>query len=185
MARQELNRGDHIYVKTKIPGVSHHGIYCGNGYAIHFDGHTKTIKKSNLSDFTKPFDISCIKIVDYRDPLRFLAPLKIFNSFLKSRALKSDADTVIERAETLVGKSQYDLGRRNCEHFAVWCKTGRWVSSQIDNVMIKVFSRIILGGLAIATVPWPVNLFIGVILGGLAIVPLQAALRKSSKPPEA
>ena len=179
MAKQEMRRGDHIYVKTKIPWVTHHGVYCGNGSAIHFDGHTKSITKSSLKDFAKPFDISCIKVVDYRHPWRFLNHLKVF-SFPKSRS--SSENTVIERAESLLGKSQYDLGRRNCEHFAVWCKTKKWESPQINTVSSQFLRIAIQVSLALAVIPWPTNLVIGLIITVVFGIPLFRSLQ--SKPPE-
>ncbi len=183
MVMGEMKRGDHIYVKTKIPRVSHHGIYCGNEYAIHFDGHTKSIAKSSLSDFAQPFDISCIKIVDYRDPLRFLGVFKVFDGFLKSRALPDDVNAVMERAESLLGKSQYDLGRRNCEHFAVWCKTKKWRSPQINNALGQFLRLVIQSSLALAVIPWPTNLVIALIVFFLSAPPLLSALNRASKPP--
>jgi hypothetical protein len=181
MAKQEMRRGDHIYVKTKIPRVTHHGIYYGNGFAIHFDGHTKSITKSSLKDFAKPFDISCIKVIDYRNPWRFLNHLKVF-SFPESRS--SSEDIVIERAESLLGKSQYDLGRRNCEHFAVWCKTKRWVSPQITNVLSQFLRITAQVSLALVAIPWPTNLMIGLLIIVVFTIPLIRSLQLASKPPE-
>ena len=192
--KQKIKRGEHIYFETRL-GVDHHGIYCGNGYAIHFDGHTKTITKSSLSDFIKPFDISCVKVIDYRNPWsnpwKLFNPRQLFNSnswrlfqyflaykFSKLRALNEN--TVIERAESLLGKSQYHLGSRNCEHFAVWCKTGRWESLQVTNKFGGI-TRLLLSNSAIAfIIPWPFNLIICLLL----VLPLAIALEIGRKPPE-
>ena len=35
------------------------------------------------------------------------------------------------RAESQVGRSDFDLLLRNCEHFATWCSSGRWASGQV------------------------------------------------------
>jgi Lecithin retinol acyltransferase len=181
MAKQEMRRGDHIYVKTKIPRVTHHGIYCGNGFAIHFDGHTKSITKSSLEDFAKPFETSCIKIYGYSHPLRFLNCLKIF-SFPESRS--SSQDTVIERAESLLGKSQYDLGRRNCEHFAVWCKTKKWESPQINKALGDFVRLAIQVSLALAVIPYPTSMAVGLVLVAVFGFPLWYGLQRASKPPK-
>lgn len=39
---------------------------------------------------------------------------------------------VLERAKSKLGLSAYCLVSGNCEHFARWCKTGYWVSEQVD-----------------------------------------------------
>jgi len=43
MEKLEMKRGDHICVKHPSFGdlVTHHGIYCGDGTVIHFDGNDK------------------------------------------------------------------------------------------------------------------------------------------------
>lgn len=42
------------------------------------------------------------------------------------------SDEVLRRAESKLNEPGYCLVSGNCEHFARWCKTGRWVSEQID-----------------------------------------------------
>lgn len=112
-----MERGDHIYFRTKLPGnITHHGIYCGNNLVIHFDGNAKpkAIKKVSLEKFSKPFGVDVIEVLEY--------------------GWSDSADTVILRAESLVEKTQYDVANRNCEHFTVYCKTGDWRSPQIEAV---------------------------------------------------
>ena len=41
-------------------------------------------------------------------------------------------DETIRRAKSRLGESQYDLIKNNCEHFAIWCKTGLHESHQVD-----------------------------------------------------
>ena len=41
----------------------------------------------------------------------------------------------IERARNSIGKEGYSLSLNNCEHFAVWCRTGESESSQVDDVL--------------------------------------------------
>ncbi len=106
-----METGDHLIIKTKYPGIIHHGIYCGDRAVIHFDGHSKSICKASLDDFVKPFSINEIKVIQYDHC--------------------DAAQTVMLRAEALLGKAQYDLVNRNCEHFAFYCKIGEWESNQI------------------------------------------------------
>lgn len=186
--KQEMKRGDHIYVKTKIPGVTHHGIYCGDGDAIHFDGHTKCIVKNGLINFSQPFNIEQIKVFKY--PARLFAPgkINIFNVVMGGKLTASDdVSIVMQRAESLLGKSQYDLGRRNCEHFAVWCKTNTWYSPQINNVQGRIMARLISLGLSVVAIPWPINLIVAFVIF-ITLLPftpsILSTLSQASNPPE-
>ena len=48
--------------------------------------------------------------------------------------LYSPKETV-ERARSRIGEANYDLATNNCEHFAIWCKTGISESHQVNNVL--------------------------------------------------
>jgi hypothetical protein len=52
-----------------------------------------------------------------------------------------------ERAVSRLGMTGFDLISRNCEHFATWCVTGRWESSQV-----RVIAATALSAAAIALV---------------------------------
>ena len=43
-----------------------------------------------------------------------------------------DPETVISRAESKLGEREYNAFTNNCEHFALWCKTGVSSSEQIN-----------------------------------------------------
>jgi hypothetical protein len=59
----------------------------------------------------------------------------------------------IKRAESRLGEDKYNLVLSNCEHFAMWCKTGKSASAQVDSI-IKGLSFIAFGlpGLAVSHV---------------------------------
>ena len=59
--------------------------------------------------------------------------------------LYSPAETV-RRARKRLGETKYDLALNNCEHFAIWCKTGVSESSQVNRVLGVVGA---LGGLVL------------------------------------
>lgn len=44
-------------------------------------------------------------------------------------------EEVQRRALSRVGERKYNLVFRNCEHFAVWCATGLYASSQVEGVL--------------------------------------------------
>jgi len=41
----------------------------------------------------------------------------------------------IERAKSRLGEREYSLPFNNCEHFAIWCKTGLSKSEQVDSIL--------------------------------------------------
>jgi hypothetical protein len=54
--------------------------------------------------------------------------------------LYSPRETV-KRAKSRTGSTDYNLVFNNCEHFALWCKTGRHESSQVKHVCQRLFNR--------------------------------------------
>ena len=48
----------------------------------------------------------------------------------------------VQRARAMIGKGDYDLFEHNCEHFAIWCKTGLLESTQLSiEGMVAKFLR--------------------------------------------
>lgn len=45
-----------------------------------------------------------------------------------------DPDTVVSRAKSQIGKREYNAFTNNCEHSALWCKTGISSSDQVNKV---------------------------------------------------
>lgn len=43
-------------------------------------------------------------------------------------------DETIRRAGSRIGEENYNLITNNCEHFAMWCKTGVSESSQVKQI---------------------------------------------------
>ena len=71
---------------------------------------------------------------------------KLFDAFSDKPKLYSPDETV-RRARGEIGKRGYSLVVHNCEHFAMWCKTGSAESSQVNNVIglvksASMFSKI-------------------------------------------
>lgn len=52
------------------------------------------------------------------------------------------SEETVERARSRLGQKSYDILKNNCEHFAVWCKTGMWESLQVEkfNLLSGMFS---------------------------------------------
>ena len=111
-----MSRGDHIYVMRR-GGYTHHGIDSGDGSVIHFSGEPGVqkfdacITRSTMDDFLNEGELR-----------------------LREYGRRDDADMTIERAESKLGSTGYNLVTNNCEHFATWCCTGKPASLQVRGV---------------------------------------------------
>jgi hypothetical protein len=155
----ELKKGDVIGVH-RIGGIyDHYGIYTGRGKIIHFSnegsdfGGDIRVRRATLSQFKN--GASNVFVVDfeaYRDyienPSLFdlleegivgIALRKLFGNEL---TLYSPEETV-ERAESQLGREGYNIVFNNCEHFAVWCKTGVKESSQVQRFFEEIGGTIL------------------------------------------
>ena len=151
--------GDVICVKRKI-GYYHYGIYEGNKKVIHFaniddkwEKKTAVIHETTLSNFIKNSDSEQRYMLEgeISNSMRGIIgtpnynynPIEAFISFIKDIKklinkfkyhLYSPEET-IQRARSMIGKSFYNICFNNCEHFAIWCKTGIHESSQVNEVL--------------------------------------------------
>lgn len=111
-----MSRGDQIYVMRPLLNMEgvyeHHGIDCGDDTVIHYSKATTTptISRTSYTTFS------------WGNPV-----------YTKQYSVSFIPDVVIERAESRLGEQHYDLLSNNCEHFAMWCKTGKNESSQLAN----------------------------------------------------
>jgi hypothetical protein len=46
--------------------------------------------------------------------------------------VQAGGDLAVNRAMGDLGRNDFDLVFRNCEHFATWCTTGEWTSRQVQ-----------------------------------------------------
>lgn len=113
---------DHLSSPRSIKGIpyEHHGIYIGKRKVIHYSGFSNGLG-------SKPDGEICE------------ASVKEFESGEGSQVVRYTRsfapEEVLRRAHSCLGECDYNLVRNNCEHFAVWCKTGRLVSHQCDRVV--------------------------------------------------
>jgi hypothetical protein len=148
-----MARGDHLFV-DRVGGLySHHGIDCGDGTVIHFWPNgiflRSSVQRTTLREFAEG---GAVKVRDY--------------------AVCDPPETVVSRAVSSLGASGFDPLTSNCEHFAVWCKTGRVESRQVRSAASFVreqpwaaaatlmFSPIVVPALVFAV-------FVGNVLDGL------------------
>lgn len=98
----------------------HYGVYVGNDRVVHFtsnDGDTST-NNVVMETSTKRFirDASMIEILGFPD--------KVEGKPIYSR------EETCKRARSKIGAGDYSLFNNNCQHFAIWCKTGVAYSGQ-------------------------------------------------------
>ena len=148
-----MARGDHIYV-DRLGGIySHHGIDCGDGTVIHYWPDefplASSVKRTTLGEFAEG---GAVRVRDYAecDP----------------------PEMVLSRAVSSLGERDFDPLMSNCEHFAVWCKTGRKESSQVSSAASFLRDQPAAGALALMfspiVLPFRVfAVFVGNVLDGL------------------
>lgn len=145
------NYGDVIYVQRT--GYKHFGIYVGDNEVIHYtkvkgsccDG---IIQKTSIEEFLGndkeyticKFDKDLLDhlkdtFTDFVNPLSLINPTRLYRRMGKrifSDITIYSPEETVKRAQSHIGEQGYNLLTNNCEHFSIWCKTGKKDSEQID-----------------------------------------------------
>ena len=133
---KDLQVGDIIGVKRFL--YSHYGVYVGDGNVIHYSGEkgdfvgVKSIRYGTMNDFLggkKEFFELIFRKVHLKPRKE-----KRYETQSEEYFLYSPEETV-ERAKSRLGETKYNLALNNCEHFAIWCKTGVSESYQVKAVL--------------------------------------------------
>lgn len=144
MASRKLKLGDIVFCQRGNilfgDKYQHYGVYAGYHKIIHyikgdslFDGR---IAETSIEEFC---DGDTLYIAE-DDSL-----LSIFQDSDVTASFYGPHETV-QRARSKIGKGGYNLLTHNCEHFAIWCKTGLNESSQLSiEGMAARFLRFKLG----------------------------------------
>lgn len=109
--------GDHVRVSRGL--YSHHAIYVGNGWLI---------------EFGSGFLGVVVAYVEWQ----------AFSRGSNVELVGCGGWVAAARAKSRLGMGGFDLISRNCEHFANWCVTGQWESSQVKAVAVAAFSALLL-----------------------------------------
>ena len=117
-----MARGDHLFVYCTV--YSHHGIDLGNGRLIHFESDPWRKLSGAIAGKVSP-KIREIALDEFSGG----RPLNV-----RQYEICDDVETVIERSRSRIGEVGYDVFGNNCEHFAVWCKTGKHASTQVESL---------------------------------------------------
>ena len=143
-----LYPGDIIGIKRPL-GYEHFAVYAGNGRVIHFaardgDFGDAAIREAPIADFLDGqsdffvLDFSCahVELDGDTQTLPYDDLPRIYS-----------AEETLQRAKSVMQGNEYgfdkhyDLVSNNCEHFAIWCKTG-----QIRSYRVSRFIKSIFGG---------------------------------------
>lgn len=111
--------GDIIFVNHGL--YKHFGIYINEDCVIHYDG--------KIDDFY--LREMCVRETKMD---RFLAGKDSFE-VLKLKDTYYDNKSTVDRARAHLGEENFNLVFNNCEHFAMWCKTGRKNSNQVNSIL--------------------------------------------------
>jgi len=116
-AGRKLEPGDILWVDRGL--YRHCGIYEGDGNVIHFAAPEGS-------------EINMENAVIHRTTLEHFkegCPVKVIG--IKGGF---SAEETIRRARSRLGERGYDFTANNCDHFAVWCKTGQHRSLQVEGI---------------------------------------------------
>ena len=125
-----IKYGDIIGVDRGL--YKHYGVYADKSKVIHY--------ASKNGDFDGAICIhttTLVKFLDGSDEL-FKCKFPIEYSILKFNYKLYSPKETVERALGRLGESEYNLVFNNCEHFAIWCKTGVSVSQQVNDLISKM-----------------------------------------------
>jgi len=165
LTRKEfLEPGDVVGVAREkaLKMYEHYAVYIGNGQVVHYAGEGNdfngrvSVQKASLKSFLKD-DTDYFVLFFHKD---YTMPRKIqvrtsFNlndigydsnfALLRHRESKIySPEETVQRALSRVGEENYNLLSNNCEHFAVWCKTGVAESYQVNrtlNILLELVVR--------------------------------------------
>lgn len=108
----DFRRGDHLV--TPRSGYTHHGIYLGTGWVIHYAGSTSSGGSG---------DIEVCSLDNFCDG----HPC----TFRRHSKRKFDREASVRRAFGRLGERRYSVLFNNCEAFVQWCIQGEASSQQV------------------------------------------------------
>ena len=155
----KIKFGDVVGVHRMNGVYDHYGIYTGNGGMIHYAdpsgdfGTNIVIHRTTLEKFREgseylfviDFDMflkkNMLTIFDILKPgyIDFVNLYKLL--FGNNNYHIYSPEETVQRAESRLGERKYNIAKNNCEHFAIWCKTGVSESTQVE-AFLKALSAI-------------------------------------------
>ena len=143
----QLKPGDHIYVYRDWLLYAHHGIYLGENKVVHFTGPKKKssvrISRDTLKEFSEGAQV---RLVAYG------ISSAMVDWSRRGTCHKEDSDRVeivLRRAKHYLEHPDdwpaYHVIKNNCEHFAFFCKTGKFENpeGQAGNAIAQTIADIV------------------------------------------
>lgn len=157
-----LHPGDVLAVTRQGGLYQHFAIYTGNWRVIHYAAENGdfsgriTIHEAPFRDFQSSSDL--IYALDFspeggcgirrgegarkRSPAPDLTDALMSSLFEDLRQLRGyhlyTPEQTVARAKSRLGENRYSLPANNCEHFALWCKTGVSESIQVEEWIVRI-----------------------------------------------
>jgi cell wall-associated NlpC family hydrolase len=142
--KEKADYGDIIGVSRGV--YEHYGIYLGNNRVIHYTSFESdismknTIMETDMSHFLRDSSSYFIFNCENQEKSKIIVSQSAFKSLknLFASGLVLEIYTpkeTVERAKSRLNEDEYHLALNNCEHFAIWCKTGVSKSYQIDQLL--------------------------------------------------
>lgn len=144
-----LRTGDVIGVSRGV--YEHYAIYAGKGRVIHYAGNTSdfngriTIHEAAFEEFIKKSTDFFIVSFEGKYPVKIHASTKFiaggyFDCCEINWKKKYSPEKTLKRANSRIGENKYSIITNNCEHFALWCKTGNAESTQVRMIASYVLA---------------------------------------------
>ncbi len=142
-------------------GYLHFGICSGDDSVIHFtDNSGKDISSCNevietdYATFKKADKVFVLSFPEAHDgEIVYTRTQDAMGAFFRGPSINFDLrrlfrrlqeirnyklyspEETVQRARSRLGQTGYDLVKNNCEHFAIWCKTGIHESHQVNELL--------------------------------------------------
>lgn len=149
-----LQLGDVLAASRKAGLYQHFAIYVGNQRVIHYAAENGdfsgriTIHEAPYEEFRG--NSTFIYILDFPDDsgrptlrgqpsiLRKSNEAPFFDLVRRTDYHLYSPEETVSRAKSRLGEEKYALPFNNCEHFAIWCKTGVHESHQVNAWLTRV-----------------------------------------------
>jgi len=122
------HQGAHIRVFANP--IWHHGIYIGDHRVIHLSGGQEgksfsrkkraCVQEADLKDFCGEEDLEIVRYAN------IMGEIHVYPD--------GDDINAVNLAKKFLGRGNYKVATNNCEHFAIYCKTKIWHSTQVQDV---------------------------------------------------
>jgi hypothetical protein len=105
------------HLVTRRFGYTHHGIYVGAGWVVHYAGLSRITNRGPVEEVSLDA-FAAGRSVSIRD----------------ESSARYSAETIAVRARSRLGENRYAMVTNNCEHFCAWCLHGESRSEQVERI---------------------------------------------------